>query len=361
MLINFESHDVTQHGEEIEITLYLSTMDFEFAKEITKKHSPESKDMNESILEYIKINLPNFKNAIIKVVSGSILVCSVSLISIQNAIAEEEISQKAMEEAKLYSPEISIWIDDRKEEFEQKPLLIEDRIFLPLRELAEKLGTEVQWEEEEKEAVIKGKEFILQIQMDTGRVWKDGEEGKAIQTVTLENRIYVPLRFFSESMGYYVQWDQESKSVFITEENLMTKEKKVVTYGEKVSEEIKYKEEDLYWLSRLVHAEAQGESYDGKLAVANVIINRVKNPDFPDSIKKVIFDTKHGVQFIPTINGALYNIPGEESIRAAKAALAGQDNSKGTLYFVNPAKATNRWIMNHRRWAFAIGEHHFYY
>ena len=121
-----------------------------------------------------------------------------------------------------------------------------------------------------------------------------------------------------------------------------------------------YSEEDVYWLSRIVHAEAEGESYEGKVAVANCVLNRVKSNDFPNSVYSVIFDRKYGVQYQPTANGRIYNTPGAESVNAAKAALGGYNNVGKSLYFYNPKKSTNNWIANNRPYYKSIGNHNFH-
>ncbi len=120
--------------------------------------------------------------------------------------------------------------------------------------------------------------------------------------------------------------------------------------------------EDLYWLSRIIHAEAQGESYKGKVAVGNVIINRVNSSKFPNTIKGVIFDKQDGyTQFSPVIDGSIYNTPDAESIKAATAVLNGERPVGNALYFLNPSKSTNFWIVNNRQYMTTIGLHDFYY
>lgn len=121
-----------------------------------------------------------------------------------------------------------------------------------------------------------------------------------------------------------------------------------------------FSEDDVYWLSRIVHAEAQGEPYTGKLAVANTILNRVKSDQFPNTIWGVIFDTKYGVQYTPTINGAIYNTPNADSVRAAREALSGKSVVGNALYFCNPKTASNNWIMKNRPYYTTIGNHAFY-
>lgn len=123
-----------------------------------------------------------------------------------------------------------------------------------------------------------------------------------------------------------------------------------------------YRDEDLYWLSRIIHAEAQGESYQGKVAVGNVIINRVNSGQFPNTIKGVVFDKQHGyTQFSPVIDGTIYNSPGAESIKAATEVLNGARPVGNALYFLNPRKSTNFWITQNRKYMTTIGLHDFYY
>lgn len=120
--------------------------------------------------------------------------------------------------------------------------------------------------------------------------------------------------------------------------------------------------DDLYWLSRIIHSEAGGESYLGKVAVGNVIINRVNSSLFPDTIKDVVFDRQNGhVQFSPVLDGSIYNAPGGDSVRAAGESLAGSRPVGNALYFLNPRDSTNFWIVNNRKYMTTIGLHDFYY
>ena len=86
---------------------------------------------------------------------------------------------------------------------------------------------------------------------------------------------------------------------------------------------VKYSEEDLYWLARIISAESRGEPLEGQIAVGNVVLNRVDSDNYPDTIKEVIFDRNHGVQFEPVENGTVYDDPTPTSVLAAKLALEG--------------------------------------
>ena len=123
-----------------------------------------------------------------------------------------------------------------------------------------------------------------------------------------------------------------------------------------VKEEPKKLDSNTYLLAQLVNAEAKGESYNGKVAVANVILNRVKSEEFPDTIKDVIFQRG---QFQPVSSGTIYNKPSEESIKAAKDAINGYKVvGEQALYFYNPDISTSNWIFS-RQTLIEIGNHRF--
>ncbi|HHY81792.1 MAG TPA: spore cortex-lytic enzyme [Clostridiales bacterium] len=112
---------------------------------------------------------------------------------------------------------------------------------------------------------------------------------------------------------------------------------------------------DVYLLARAVHAEARGEPYIGKVAVAAVILNRVKHPDFPNTIAGVIYQP---LAFTAVADGQINLAPDEESIRAARDALNGWDPTYGAIYYYNPAKTTSKWIWS-RPVHIVIGNHRF--
>lgn len=116
-----------------------------------------------------------------------------------------------------------------------------------------------------------------------------------------------------------------------------------------------FSETDLDLLARVVRAEAQGEPYDGQIAVAAVILNRVKHAEFPNTIPGVIFEP---LAFSVVANGEVNRPANASAIEAAHAALNGFDPSEGALYFYNPQKSTSRWIQG-RETIKTIGKHIF--
>lgn len=114
-------------------------------------------------------------------------------------------------------------------------------------------------------------------------------------------------------------------------------------------------ESESYLLARLVHGEARGEPYTGKVAVAAVVLNRVKSAAFPNTISGVIFQTG---AFDCVRDGQIWLTPDSESLRAANDALAGWDPTAGCIYYYNPATATSSWIWS-REVRLSIGAHSF--
>lgn len=124
-------------------------------------------------------------------------------------------------------------------------------------------------------------------------------------------------------------------------------------------------DEDIENLMRIVQAEAGGEDRKGKLLVANVVINRVKNAKFPNSITDVVFQKAQNVtQFSPVSNGTIYNVKiTEETREVVYSALCGEDNSQGALFFMarkyaEPENA--QWFDNNLTYLFSYGGHDFF-
>ena len=122
-----------------------------------------------------------------------------------------------------------------------------------------------------------------------------------------------------------------------------------------------YTSGDLYWLARIIEAEAGAEPYQGKVAVGNVILNRVNSKEFPNTIYNVIFEYYGSIpQFSPVADGSIYNTPSEDSIKAAKDALNGVKPVGNSTYFFNPNKTAGTWIVKNNIYVTTIAGHAFY-
>ena len=108
-------------------------------------------------------------------------------------------------------------------------------------------------------------------------------------------------------------------------------------------------------LARLVYGEARGEPYTGQVAVAAVVLNRVKSSKFPNTISGVVY--QNGA-FDAVSDGQINMTPDETAKKAAQDALNGWDPSYGAIYYFNPNTATNKWIWS-RPMTVTIGKHRF--
>ena len=112
---------------------------------------------------------------------------------------------------------------------------------------------------------------------------------------------------------------------------------------------------DEYLLAKIIYAEARGESYTGQVAIGAVVLNRVKNSKFPNTISGVIYQP---YAFTAVSDGQINMEPNSTAYKAAKDALNGWDPTYGSLYYFNPKTATSSWIWS-RPQTITIGNHIF--
>ena len=214
--------------------------------------------------------------------------------------------------------------------------------YVPLRSLLDALGGwEIEWDSEAGQAVAVSETSHLTAKAAEGVITLDGHAFEA--RVTVENgRTYVPLRKVIEALGGHVKWDPYLDGAAVT------------------SPGAAYDAESLYWLSRIISAESGGEPREGQIAVGNVVLNRVADEEFPDTIPEVIFDRVDGVQFEPVENGTVYNAPTALAMDSAKRVLDGENTVGAAMYFYAPALSEGTWINANRTYHMTIGCHRFY-
>lgn len=163
----------------------------------------------------------------------------------------------------------------------------------------------------------------------------------------VDGKLALPLRVLAQATGARLSWDGASGTAVLN------------TAGAKAPQ-ADYNEEELYWLARIISSESKGEPMLGQIAVGNVVVNRVKDSRYPDTIKDVIFDTNYGVQFQPVSNGTIYEEPVQSAVLAAKMTLEGAQVVGDSLYFFAPALSQGTWIVNNATYHTTIGNHQFY-
>ena len=243
---------------------------------------------------------------------------------------------------------IKVSIYGEIKDFNNEAQFIDGFYFVPLREMCDFVGTVCSWDQTTGKTVVTSVDGTYNVHFA-----KDSSIAEArdrfvpmeAYTKMIGNSMYVPARSFAKLVGL---------SYWIDE----TCDKILFSHGEplKSADEF-YNADDLKWLSRIIQSEARGESFSGKLAVGNVVMNRVKNPKFPNTIYKVVFAPG---QFTPARTGAIYNTPNKDSVKAAKLALEGYNIVPGSVYFVNERKSTSNWFRRSCVLVSVIGNHTFY-
>lgn len=167
-------------------------------------------------------------------------------------------------------------------------------------------------------------------------------------------------------MEYLDESMEEDKHSFIEMISGVSSGQRVVDY-EVLEQTMKYQlsDKDHEALMRIVEAEAGGEDQDGKLLVANVVLNRVNSEVFPDSVVEVVMQKEQGIaQFSPTVDGRYQSVKiSTDTKEAVERALYGEDISQGALYFCAREKADSeklKWFDRKLTKLFAYGNHEFF-
>ena len=170
------------------------------------------------------------------------------------------------------------------------------------------------------------------------------------EVIEIGNELYVPILPMVKALNSHLSWSNTENAFTVRSGDTRRLKTADQTYAS----------DAVYWLARIINAEAGGESMKGKIAVGNVVLNRVRSNQFPNTIYGVIFDRKYGVQFAPTSNGTIYKAPNADSVIAAKICLEGYSLSTEALYFFNPKYTSGTWVKQNRDYLFTIGNHVFY-
>ncbi len=282
---------------------------------------------------------------IILALIGSLTVTSFAETQIEaEPILEEETP--AVETVQADKIKVSIYAEIK--DFNNEALLIDGIYYVPLREMCGYIGATCSWDQATGNTVVKSIDGTYNVYFTLNSRIVEAKE----RFIPMEgnckmvgNSMYVPAKSFARLMGLSFWTDEPFSKILFS-----------YGYPLKSADEF-YNADDLKWLSRIIHAEARGESFEGKLAVGNVVMNRVANPKFPNTVYKVIFAPG---QFTPARTGAIYNTPGKDSIKAAKLALEGYNIVPGSVYFVNEKKSTSNWFRRSCVLVSVIGNHSFY-
>ena len=275
------------------------------------------------------------------------------------------------------------------------PVVVRDgRMYAPAARVAALLGAEASWDGDLEEVTIRSA-MNDRIVLGNGVpvvYFNDGRYRMEAPPFVKDGRLYAPLRQLAEMLHASVHLDADAGLVELNEvepaavdadsgleavakaygigtaELLLRnglKDETAVKAGMKLKVVVPsilasaakpFTDADLMLLAKITMVEAGYESYEGQLGIANVILNRVKDPRFPNTIKGVIYA---GKQFPPAHNGMLDDSkPDAVALRAAKDALNGKNNVDDALYFFNP-KVTKGSFWSGLDVIVTIGSHSF--
>lgn len=260
----------------------------------------------------------------------------------------------------------TLYIEDQKVELQQELWLDDGVTYAPVKEIANRMGWSVSYDSDtDKVTITNGQGDALAFRTGMSQVAYDGKTYDIAQASKLrDGSAYFPLRILTEAMHAQVGWNAEDKAVVLkaldeytvtggdtlagiaqtfntTAEALVAVNGLADTSIEAgaqlkviVPEFVDPATEDAALIAKMVEIEAGNEPYEGKLAVANVILNRVHSGEFPDTVSGVIYAPG---QFPPAGKGMLKTeTASSDSLKAALAALAGENNVPGAVYFFNP-------------------------
>ena len=232
-----------------------------------------------------------------------------------------------------------------------KARIIDSVTYVPLRAFCDALGgAEISWNASTRTAKVTATGLTVYAKQGALYLEANGRYFYTAEPIAnIDGSLFVPIRPLAKAFGLALEWDGNQRAVILESGG------KKPTSGDSF-----YKSDEVLWLARIIHAESAGEPFNGKIAVGNVVLNRVASPQYPNTIYGVIFDRKHGTQFSPVSFGTIYNTPSEESVIAAKVCLEGYSLSSEALFFMNPKLATTSWISQNRPYLFTIGNHLFY-
>ncbi|TFE22818.1 cell wall hydrolase [Cohnella luojiensis] len=289
---------------------------------------------------------------------------------------------------------VTIKLDGKEVQLTDPVRVMAGRLYLPVAQLSKMFGARVVWDQDNEEATINtayGDRIVLGngvpvVYFNGARYVMDAFPFQA------EGRMYIPLRDAAELLHAKVSWNDEEQTAWlesvplavVTEQIGLTEiseqagssnvellkrngldNKDSIEAGTKLRvvipsifgrEAKPFTESDRLLLAKITQIEAGNESYESQLAVANVILNRVKDSRFPKTIRDVIYS---GKQFPPAHNGLLdRSVPKANALRAAKDALNGKNNVEDAVYFYNP-KVTKGSFWSSLTVIDTVGSHRF--
>ena len=221
--------------------------------------------------------------------------------------------------------------------------------YVALAPMAKELDESVQigWDGSSSTVTVKSSKLSLTAKVGQLYIQANGRYLYVPEGVQMVGgKVTVPLSVLVKAFDARLSWDAASGTVVVNRGS-----------GAIQSGDSYYNQDDLFWLSRIIQAECGNQPLEGRMAVGNVVLNRVKNPAFPSTVKGVLSQKN---QFTTWKNGALAKrTPNATSVIAAKLVLDGGEveSTKGATFFDSNS---NSWAARNKTCVAVIGNHKFY-
>lgn len=202
--------------------------------------------------------------------------------------------------------------------------LLEDSSYISASELPKDFQFKTIYDEENGIVRLENEKYKIEFKKDSGvsiRLDTDVDLSQGYRVI--DNNVYIPIRAIAKAMSYGVTWDGFNRTIYLLPNNQKKELSRYAKYN--------FTDEDILWLSRINWVEAKDGSVLKKIAVANVVLNRVRSDRFPNTIKEVIFQKG---QFPPAYKKGFKTFtPPEESFEASRRAINGENNADECLFF----------------------------
>lgn len=275
---------------------------------------------------------------------------------VETLYTEEELPETAVPAAEGVSPQelteqidTALCVDGEYVSVEVARVQHDGVTYVALAPMAKELDESVQigWDGSSSTVTVKSSKLSLTAKVGQLYIQANGRclyVPEGVQMVG--GKVTVPLSVLVKAFDARLSWDAASGTVVVNRGS-----------GAIQSGDSYYNQDDLFWLSRIIQAECGNQPLEGRMAVGNVVLNRVKNPAFPSTVKGVLSQKN---QFTTWKNGALANrTPNATSVIAAKLVLDGGEveSTKGATFFDSNS---NSWAARNKTCVAVIGNHKFY-
>ncbi|MBQ7040182.1 MAG: cell wall hydrolase [Clostridia bacterium] len=208
------------------------------------------------------------------------------------------------------------------------------------------MGGTIYWNSENLSATVSvmNKNFVFYANESYSTI--DGLDYLNTSAKFYNNTMFVPVKLICDHLGFTVNWDSFYYVAEITAPNITVPE---------TLKDLSYTKDDILWLAKIVQIESGGEKLPTRIGVANTVVNRMMSPLYPNTIKDVILDKKHSVQFPPAHTDKINVTPSYISMIAAKCALNGTELVGDAVSFVNVNRFEKSWVAKNLTHVISIG------